>query len=91
MVRFNNIAIGVRVTSGAVLLIVWMDLDALTASQLRKITRVLGFQRVPGRARRGAVLLIVWMDLDALTASQQRKSLNIPWVEARHPRTASML
>ena len=47
MVRFNNIAIGVRVTSGAVLLIVWMDLDALTASQLRKITRVLGLQRVP--------------------------------------------
>jgi len=31
----NDIAIGVRVTSGAVLLIDWMDLSALAASQLR--------------------------------------------------------
>ena len=61
MVRFNNIAIGVRVTSGAVLLIVWMDLDALTASQLRKIARVLGSQRVPVEPGNG--------DIDTVRAS----------------------
>ena len=38
----SNIAIGVRVTSGAVLLTDWMDLSALTASQVREIVRVLG-------------------------------------------------
>ena len=39
----NNVAIGVRGTSGTVLLIDWMDLSALTASQLREITRVLHY------------------------------------------------
>ena len=45
----RNIAISVCVTSGAVLLIDWMELSALTTSQLREIARVdlLGSQRVP--------------------------------------------
>ena len=43
----NNIAIGVRVTSGAVLLIDWMDLDTLFAVQLRETARVLGSQGAP--------------------------------------------
>ena len=54
----DNIAIGVRVTSGAVLLIDWMDLSALTASQLRKIARVLGSQRVPVEPDNGDIKII---------------------------------
>ena len=43
----NNIKIDVRVTSGAVLLTDWMDLDTMFAVQLRETTRVLGSQGVP--------------------------------------------
>ena len=43
----NNVKIGVCVTSGAVLLIDWMDLDTLFAVQLRETTRVLGSQGAP--------------------------------------------
>ena len=49
----NHIAIGVCVTSGVVHLIDWVDLSALTASQLREIARVLGSQRVPAEPDNG--------------------------------------
>ena len=43
----NNIKIYVCVTSGAVLLTDWMDLDTLFVVQLREIARVLGSQGAP--------------------------------------------
>ena len=43
----NNIKIYVCVTSGAVLLTGWVDLDTTFAVQLRETTRVLGSQDVP--------------------------------------------
>ena len=44
---YNSIKIDVCVTSGAVLLTDWMDLDTLFVVQLREIARVLGSQGVP--------------------------------------------
>ena len=43
----NNIKIYVCVTSGAVLLTDWMDLDTFVRAQLREIARVLGSQGSP--------------------------------------------
>ena len=43
----NSIKIDVCVTSGAVLLTDWMDLDTMSAVQLRETTRVLGSQGAP--------------------------------------------
>ena len=43
----NNIKIYVCVTSGAVLLTGWVDLDITFAIQLRETTRVLGSQGAP--------------------------------------------
>ena len=43
----KNIKIDVCVTSGAVLLTDWMDLDTLFVVQLREIARVLGSQGSP--------------------------------------------
>ena len=44
---YNSIKIDVCVTSGAVLLTDWMDLDTLVAVQLRETARVLGSQGSP--------------------------------------------
>ena len=44
---YNSIKIDVCVTSGAVLLTDWMDLDTLFVVQLREIARVLGSQGSP--------------------------------------------
>ena len=54
----HNIAIRVRVTSGAVLLTDGMDLSALATSQLREIARVLGSQRVPVEPDNGDIKII---------------------------------
>ena len=55
-----NIAIGVRVTSGAVLLTDWVDLDTTFAVQLRETARVLGSQGAPTES-----------DIDPVQASTQ--------------------
>ena len=46
----NNIKIYVCVTSGAVLLTDWVDLDTTFAVQLRKTARVLGSQGAPAES-----------------------------------------
>ena len=46
----NSIKIDVCVTSGAVLLTDWMDLDTLFVVQLREIARVLGSQGSPAES-----------------------------------------
>ena len=56
----NNIKIYVCVTSGAVLLTGWVDLDITFAVQLRETTRVLGSQDVP-----------IEPDIDPVQASTQ--------------------
>ena len=56
----NNIKIDVHVTSGAVLLTDWMDLDTLFVVQLREIARVLGSQGSPAES-----------DVDSVRASTQ--------------------
>ena len=58
--RVNGIKINVCVTSGAVLLTDWMDLDTLFVVQLREIARVLGSQGSPAES-----------DVDSVRASTQ--------------------
>ena len=50
MIFIENTKIYACVTSGAVLLIDWMDLDTLFAVQLRETARVLGSQGAPGES-----------------------------------------
>ena len=57
---YNIIKIDVCVTSGAVLLTDWMDLDTLFVVQLREIARVLGSQGSPAEP-----------DTDSVRASTQ--------------------
>ena len=56
----NNIKVNVCVTSEAVLLTDWMDLDIMFAVQLRETARVLGSQGVPAES-----------DVDSVRASTQ--------------------
>ena len=56
----NNIKIYVCVTSGAVLLTGWVDLDTTFAVQLRETARVLGSQGAPAES-----------DIDPMQASTQ--------------------
>ena len=71
----NHIAIGVCVTSGAVLLIDWMDLSALTASQLREIARVLGSQCVPVELNNGDIDTVPAQCTSIQPANMERCSL----------------
>ncbi len=45
--QMNNIKLNICVTSGAVLLTDWMDLDTMFAVQLRETVRVLGSEGAP--------------------------------------------